>query len=206
MFPTVQSNTNDLRSALSKSQVTPSDNSGAGKAFIKFNYKDGSFTFGREAEDISGETIIINTATIHHGWTMWVNGSPTKVSASFAQPLPEQPAPVDGNAPTESRSFEAAFPEKEDDTVLVFDSNSYGGRKGVDAVLQEVISRSGLSDTAFLFPVVQLNSESYTAKQGGLIHNPVFAIVDWMDVEGNLESASKKIAEEKPKRRRRAKA
>src|SRR5690625_6719703 len=79
MFPTTQSSITDLSSALAQSKVHHADNSSAGKAFLKFNFKDGSFTFGRDQEDITGEEIVVNVATFAHGWTLWVNGQPQKV-------------------------------------------------------------------------------------------------------------------------------
>ena len=210
MFPAVQSSVSDLKGALAVSKVQPSTNSNAGKAFLKFDFKDGSFAVGREAEDVTGDTIIVNTASIRHGWTLWANGTPTKVSAAFTQDLPEAPAPVGGDYPTESRSFEAAFPEEDDDSIIMFDSNSYGGRKGVDTILEAVQAKSAADeDTGYLFPIVKLDSESYKSKQGSIIHNPVFTITGWMDAQGNTEdgAAAPKLEvveeEEAPKRRRR---
>jgi len=211
MFPAVQSSVSDLKGALAVSKVQPSNNSNAGKAFLKFDFKDGSFAVGRDAEDVTGDSIIINTASIRHGWTLWANGTPTKVSAAFTQDLPEAPAPVGSDYPTESRSFEAAFPEEDDDSIIMFDSNSYGGRKGVDSILEAVQAKSAADDdTGFLFPIVTLDSEHYTAKKGGVIHNPVFTITGWMDAQGNTEDGVEapklevvEKEEEAPKRRRR---
>jgi len=211
MFPAVQSSVSDLKGALAVSKVQPSTNSNAGKAFLKFDFKDGAFSVGREAEDVTGDTIIINTASIRHGWTLWANGTPTKVSVPFTQDLPEAMAPVGGDYPTESRSFEAAFPEEDDDSIIMFDSNSYGGRKGVDTILEAVQAKSAADDdTGFLFPIVSLDSENYKSKQGSIIHNPVFTITGWMnaagDVEGEKEAPKLEVVEEKeeaPKRRRR---
>lgn len=191
MFPTTQNSVTDLQSALQNSQVQETKNEG-GKAFLKFDYKDGSFAFGRDKEDITGEQIVINIASFRHGWTLWVNGSPKKVQAGFTEPLPMAPAPEAGNEPAESRGFDAAFLEEDDDTIITFETNSYGGRKGADAVLNAVKTRAA-TEANYLFPVVQLDNESYKANQGGTIHNPVFTIVDWMDQAGNLESATKKL-------------
>lgn len=214
MFPTTQTSVTDLQSALQNSQVQETKNEG-GKAFLKFDFKDGSFAFGRDKEDITGEQVVINIATFRHGWTMWVNGSPKKVQAGFTEPLPMAPASEAGNDPTESRGFDAAFLEEDDDTIITFETNSYGGRKGADAVLNAVKTRAA-TEANYLFPVVQLESESYKSNQGSTIHNPVFKIVDWMDQAGNLESATVKLAapaeteeataeteEAAPKRRRR---
>ncbi len=189
MFPTTQSSITDLSSALARSQVQPTAAGSGGKAFMKFDFKSGDFLFGRDAEDITGEEIVVNTASINHGWVVWANGTPRKVTASFVEPLPMAPEPIEGNQPTESRGFEARF-EDDADTVLIFESNSFGGRKGVDSLLSEIQSRSAKGEVQYLYPVVKLTSESYKAKQGNTIHNPVFEVVGWMDQEGNRAGAA----------------
>lgn len=210
MFPTTQSSITDLSSALAQSKVHHADNSAAGKAFLKFNFKDGSFTFGRDQEDITGEEIVVNVATFAHGWTLWVNGQPQKVMRSFVEQLPEPMPSVDGNQPSESRGFEARFPEEDDDTILVFETNSFGGRKGADKLLTEVSIRSASGEAEYLYPVVRLTSESYKSKQGSTIHNPVFEVVGWMNQDGvrqgetaQVEAPESEPEEETPVRRRR---
>lgn len=210
MFPTTQSSITDLSSALAQSKVHHADNSSAGKAFLKFNFKDGSFTFGRDQEEITGEEIVVNVATFAHGWTLWVNGQPQKVMRSFVEQLPEPMPSVDGNQPSESRGFEARFPEADDDTILVFETNSFGGRKGADKLLTEVSIRSASGEAEYLYPVVRLTSESYKSKQGSTIHNPVFEVVGWMNQDGvrqgetaRVEAPESEPEEETPVRRRR---
>lgn len=210
MFPTTQSSITDLSSALAQSKVHHADNNAAGKAFLKFNFKDGSFTFGRDQEEITGEEIVVNVATFAHGWTLWVNGQPQKVMRSFVEQLPEPMPSVDGNQPSESRGFEARFPEEDDDTILVFETNSFGGRKGADKLLTEVSIRSASGEAEYLYPVVRLTSESYKSKQGSTIHNPVFEVVGWMNQDGvrqgetpRVEAPESEPEEETPVRRRR---
>lgn len=212
MFPTTQANITDLSTALKQSKVDQTGGN-AGKAFLKFEFRTGKFFFGRDQEEVTGEKIIVNTHSFVHGWILWHNKQPNKVVRSFVEPLPE-PMPAMGNdQPSEARGFEARF-EDDDDTIISFETNSYGGRKGADNLLQEVMLKSAGGEEAFLFPVVKLTSESYEAKQGGVIHNPIFKVVDWCDIDGNLESenGTKKLAgeqadvsgeEEQPVRRRR---
>jgi len=184
MFPSTQVNTGDLRSALQNSQVQETSSSGS-NAFMKFDYKTGGFTFGRDNEDISGEEIVVNIATFKHGWTIWAEGKPHKTVVPFTAPLPLEPASIGDNHASESRSFEARFLD-DDETILQFDINSYGGRKGCDALLNAVKVRASIENETHLFPVVKLDNESYKSKQGSTIHNPVFTVVNWMDDEGNL--------------------
>ena len=216
MFPTTQNRITDLSTALKQSKVQQTS-SNSGKAFIRFDFKTGDFSFGRDQEEITGEEIVINTSTFMHGWVLWVNGAPQKVMRSFVEQLPEPMPAVGQDQPSEARGFEARF-EDDEETVLVFESNSFGGRKGVDSLLHEVMMKSGSGEEVYLYPVVKLESESYKAKQGGTVHNPVFKVVDWVDQEGKRESDTKKLsgesqpeqapesaeAGESPRRRRRS--
>ena len=205
MFPTTTNSATNLAEMLAETKVSESNNA-TGKAFMKFDFKSGDFSFGRDAEDITGETIVINTYSIQHGWTLWVNGSPKKVSAPFNAELPEPMPSVDGNDPTESRSFEARF-EDDPDTILVFDSNSHGGRTGVNKVLDQIKARAMSGEGEYLFPRVKLDSDSYKAKQGATVHNPVFTIVGWINAAGTEQDVVEKIETEQddasPVRRRR---
>jgi len=191
MFPTTNNSSTNLASMLAETKVAES-NTSQGKAFLKFDFKSGDFAYGRDAEEITGETIVINTYSIQHGWTLWANGAPKKVSAPFNAELPEPMAPIDGNSPTESRSFEACF-QDDPDTILVFDSNSHGGRTGVNKVLDQIKARAVSGEGEYLFPKVKLSSDSYKAKQGATVHNPVFKIVGWLNLDGEEQSSTAKL-------------
>ena len=191
MFPTTNNSSTNLASMLAETKVAES-NTSQGKAFLKFDFKSGDFAYGRDAEEITGETIVINTYSIQHGWTLWANGTPKKVSAPFNAELPEPMAPIDGNSPTESRSFEACF-QDDPDTILVFDSNSHGGRTGVNKVLDQIKARAVSGEGEYLFPKVKLSSDSYKAKQGATVHNPVFKIVGWLNLDGEEQSSTAKL-------------
>ena len=184
MFPTTQNTITDLSSALAQSKVHQTDKGSAGKAFLKFDFKDGSFTFGRDQVEVTDEEIVVNVATFAHGWTLWVNGQPKKVMRSFVEQLPDAMPAEDGNQPSESRGFEARFLDEDDDTILVFETNSFGGRKGADALLTQVSMRSAQGEKAYLYPIVKLTSENYKSKQGSTIYNPVFEVVGWMNQDG----------------------
>ena len=210
MFPTVQNSVTDLVSALQEA-VIPEPSTGA-KAYLKFN-QNGEYLFGRDSEEVTGDELIINTYSFTHGWVVWVNRKSTTSMVSFTKPMPPALDPIMGNEPTEARGFEARF-EDLPETIVVFNTSSYGGRQGCDTLLSTIKQKVGRGETRYLFPVVKLSSTSYESKQGNTIFNPVFEIVDWMDEEGNRESGAASLAapkeaaeqETKPVRRRRTTA
>ena len=193
MFPTVNTaSITDLSSALAQSKVQDNASTGS-KAYIGFDFQSGEYTFGRDKTEITDDNIVINTSSFTHGWILWVNRTSTKVMRSFVEdlpaPMPNGPA---GEQPAESRGFEARF-EDDPDTVLVFETSSYGGRKGCDKILNEIRIRSAGGESEYLFPIVRLTSENYQSKQGRTVYNPIFEVVGWMNQEGDIQQNVQKL-------------
>jgi hypothetical protein len=183
-FPAVVGAT-DLAAALTQSKVTETASSG-GVSFLQFAYLTGEYTLGVDKDDVTGDEVIVNTSTIKHGWILWSGGRPQKSMVPFNADIPMAMAPVGEDFPKEGRAFDAAMAD--DGEPVSFDSCSYGGRKAVDMLLGQIKAHSA-EGSSHIYPRVKLTSESYNnAKQGGkLCHNPVFKIVAWCDIAGNVE-------------------
>lgn len=159
----------------------------AGKVFLRFDFQTGKWTAGKEQENVTGVEALINTASIGHGWTMWVAGSPRKAIVSFDQPMPAAMPPEGQTYPQEARVLAGAFTDGSGE--FVFETNSLGGRNGVDAIIKQVIIRAQQGHETFLYPVVELSAGSYTHKtHGRVIHTPKFEILDWADINGVREN------------------
>jgi len=214
-FPTVM-NPSDLSTALAGSQIQETTGL-AGFSFLKMDFQSGEWLLGQDAEIVTDELILVNTTTIMHGWILWSGGRPNKSFVSFTQPLPQPMEPIGEDYPSEGRSFQGALID--DGEPLAFDTNSYGGRKGVDVLLGKIKAHSA-EGSKHLYPKVKLTSENYVnKKQGGkLTYNPVFEIVAWCDnggneegkaaaqVEGPTETAEAPAEEPKKRQRRKSKA
>lgn len=215
MLPAVKMNTSELTQALSQSKVASTGGGQGG--FLKVDFRTGDWSFGAEQEDVTGDTVVINTPSIGHGWVLWADRKATKVMARFNEPLPEPMPPQGDNQPSEGRIFQGVFLDAgtplADCQQFTFETNSYGGRAAVDSVL-EAIKTKAMTGSAHLFPAVKLTSTSYVNKKhGSTIYNPVFDIIGWYNeageaetqpeaVEDQTETASKE-AESAPTRRRR---
>lgn len=181
--------------------IVPTEASdGGGTAYLTFSGNTGDYTFGRDKELMNDEEVIVNIPVTCKGWTVWVNGSPEKQLVNyFTGDLPVQPAPIDGNAWTESRAIQIRTTDGEVEAVM--EGNSYGMRKAVDNLLMAVKKRAAdpqYSNT--LFPIVELASENYENYKHGtgkLVYNPVFKIKGWADENGNVASELKAV-EAKP--------
>jgi len=211
-FPTIVDPA-DLATQLDNSQVTETTGH-TGVSFLKMDFETGTWLLGQDAEDVTDEEILVNTASIQHGWILWSGGRPQKSFAGFSQTLPMAPEPIGEDYPSEARSFQGALCD--DGAMLAFDTNSFGGRKGCDILLGKIKAQSAAGHH-HLYPKVKLTSESYAnAKRGGkLTFNPVFEIVSWCDQDGNEEGEAPEQIEagttgteppaEKPKKRQRRK-
>lgn len=193
-FPVVM-NTNDLSSALANSQVQETNQVG-GVSFLKMDFETGDWLLGQGQDLVTGEELLVNTPTICHGWILWSGGKPHKSMVSFTQQLPMPMAAVGTDSPSEGRSFQGAMVD--DGDPIAFDTNSYGGRKGVDALLGAIKAHAA-SGSQHLYPKVKLSSESYANKNRGgkLVFNPVFEVVAWCDEDGNQEDGAAPQVEDK---------
>ena len=211
-FPTVM-NPTDLSTALAGSQVQETTGL-AGFSFLKMDFETGEWLLGQDADIVTDEEILVNTASIQHGWILWSGGRPNKPFVGLPQPLPQPMEPIGEDYPSEARSFQGALVD--DGEMLAFDTNSYGGRKGIDVLLGKIKAHSAVG-SKHLYPKVKLTSESYANKKRGgkLTHNPVFELVAWCDQEGNEEGDTPEQVEdqtaeaeapvEEPKKRQRRK-
>jgi len=178
-------NSSDLSTALAESQVQETTGL-AGFSFLKMDFESGTWLLGQDADDVTDEEVLVNTTTIQHGWILWSGGRPNKTFVNFTQQLPAPMESIGDDHPSEARSFQGALVD--DGEMLAFDTNSYGGRKGVDVLLGKIKAHSA-KGSKHLFPKIKLTSESYanTKRGGKLTYNPVFEIVAWCDNEGNEE-------------------
>jgi len=194
-FPTVM-NPTDLSTALAQSQVRETTGL-PGFSFLKMDFESGEWFLGQDAEIVSGELVLVNTTTIQHGWILWSGGRPNKSFVGFTQPLPQPMEAIGDDHPSEARSFQGALID--DGEPLAFDTNSYGGRKGIDVLLGKIKAHAA-EGSKYLFPKVKLTSESYANKKRGgkLTYNPVFEILAWCDDEGDEEGEAPAQVEAKP--------
>jgi len=193
MLPVVKGSATDLASAMRAVKVSTGDATpGALGGFLKFDFKDGSFSFGRDGDDVSKDQAIINVRSLSHGWKLWAGGKFTQNFVSIIDPLPEAPQPVDGKYPSEARAFAGAFfDDGKPGEQFTFETNSYGGRKAANDLIVKIMERAN-SNPAFMFPVVCFDAESYkNQKHGTTIFNPVFTVVDWANEDGALERTAR---------------
>jgi len=91
----------------------------------------------------------------------------------------------------------------------IIEGNSFGMRKGVDNLLVAIkVRASDPVNADFLYPEVELRSENYKHSSGNVIHNPVFKVIAWRSLNGEVQEEQEKLEEKtavkKKKARRRS--
>jgi hypothetical protein len=180
---------------------------GGGKGYLK--YAKGEWSFGKENVDVMGERIVVNPMEWRAGFVCWTNYSkeqmaelkkkklPAKnklldevLQRSIEGPVDEGDLPSFPDEPTAEwrpvQQIEGRFLDG-DREEFKYNTSSYGGRKALGEVNDAILSRLTRGETVYLFPVLELGTDSYDHESYGTTHTPVLTIVGWADTEGNME-------------------
>lgn len=217
-FPAVQGVGADLQAALQQSQVNETQSGGI--QHIKYDSYSGAWIYGKDNIEITDEVVLINTASIVHGWHLWCDKEVETRMVPFTRALPEaMDAKRDKKnklqEPSEARGFQCMILEENGDAVAAsWEHSTFGCRQAIDTVLIEIKARS-MSEAEFLYPKVQLTSgEPYENpyKENEMIHPPVLEIVAWCNQNGEeqnkaatlpKEDDAEEVADEEPQPKRR---
>jgi len=166
-----------------------------GKPLLRL-LKDANWVFGQRDDQVQeGSTWAVNPLSIAHGWVAWTNHEGNtkntlvgEVMAPVHAPKPDRPQPIDGWAFTEQRLFELRCMDGDDEgTEVVYKISSVGGMRAVDDLLASL--QGQLADNPlYPCPVVELLSDSYQHQKYGKIYVPIFNVIDWATMDGNLLS------------------
>lgn len=206
-LPAIRKSTSAIREQLTQNQVTPVK--GGGKSFLKFDARNsGDWLVGATAELCTGDVFALDVGTIQHGWILWHARKADRKLVPINQPLPVQQEPVHytdakGKAQVdeaaEARAFEGVFLDDDGnatDDVFSYETNSYGGLKAVDAVLEPLFQRAQ-AGSDYIFPTVRLDTDSYEHSLHGEIKNPILTVVNWYNEAGEPEDEAPKRVEKK---------
>jgi len=184
-----------LLAGIEESQATTMV-AGGGKDLIKLSKNNGTWNIGQADEPMQvGSRWVINLLSVCHGWICWSNYPNAKknerlgeVMVPMSEPKPRKPDPIESFPFGEQRSFEAVCIDGEDiGADVMFKNGSTGTLKGFRK-LEDAIKAQLRSNRAFPNPVIQFKSDKYKHSQYSWIWNPIFEVVDWADMGGNLMS------------------
>ena len=206
-LPTVQSLSNALRSL--EKDVGP-----IGTAILKMD-KTGHWVFGADQTEVEKDSLwAINPFSFVHGYIAWGVGEVLgEMMVALTEPLPETPEAPKGAARGWERQIGLSLKcISGDDKGLEarFSTTSVGGKRSVQE-LGVLIAEQVDKDPSKPVAVIHLDKAHYAHKAYGRVFTPVFAVQEWVSMDGEAEAedapeVEAPEADEAPRRRRAATA
>ena len=193
-LPSVQSLATALR-------TIETDVGGAGTVIIKMD-KTGHWVFGADQTEIEDDsTWAVNPFSFVHGYIAWGDGEVlAEKMVGVSQPLPE----LDTAPPGAKKGWETqvgmsikCLSGADVGMEARYTTTSVGGKKGVQA-LAVAIATQVEKDQDKPVPVVVLGKEHYTHKSYGRIYTPMFAVQEWVGMDGDAKAEEAPEAIEAP--------
>jgi hypothetical protein len=196
-----------LMAGVAASRATMSTG-GGGAMLMKMDRMDGHWNYGQQNELVQeGSRWIINPTLFGHGWVCWVQASQGvkgrkagELMCSMVEDFPAEPPLAEGKYPW-AKQYSCVLKCMEGDdegTEALYKGSSMGGTEAMAALI-DAFKRNFAHDRTHPCPVVTLESSSYAnTTYGGRTYKPIFNIVDWADMNGNLASAGPAAALEEP--------
>ena len=203
-----------VKSLATALRTIETDVGGAGTVIIKMD-KTGHWVFGADQTEIEDDASwAVNPFSFVHGYIAWGDGEVlAEKMVSVSQPLPElEVAPPGAKKGWETQvGMSIKCLDGEDKGMEArYTTTSVGGKKAVQA-LAVAIATQVEKDQSKPVPVVELGKEHYTHKSYGRIYTPIFKVLEWAGMDGEVatEEAPKEIeapveAQAAPARRRRS--
>ena len=200
-----------VKSLATALRTIEADVGGAGTVIIKMD-KTGHWVFGADQTEIEDDsTWAVNPFSFVHGYIAWGDGEVlAEKMVNVSQPLPElEAAPPGAKKGWETQVGMSIKCLSGADAGMEarYTTTSVGGKKAVQALAVAIATQVD-KDQATPVPVVELGKEHYTHKSYGRIFTPVFKVVEWVGMDGDVAQAEaapaiEAPAEAAPARRRR---
>lgn len=221
-----------LQSGLQNMEVEVPGTVGDNLPYMKLDKRSGIYSYGPEDIEVEEDSLwAVNPYTLQHGVIAWGGGKVLgEKMVRFDQPAPDMSQLPDygANSPwTPQVSVMLACVSGEDTgTQVLYSGTALGLRKAFKQLISAITARLA-TDQVYYVPVIELDSDTYTHREWGVIRQPIFHIRKWASMEGGFadekteavtdESKKEEPAAEKPdasaeeaagrpRRRRRAKA
>ncbi len=200
-LPSVASLSSALRSIEPEAAV-------GGVAILKMD-KTGHWVFGADQTEIETDSLwAVNPFSFTHGFIAWGDGAVLgEKMVPVSQPLPElDPAPPQASKGWEKQIGLSLKCISGPDAGLEvrYQTTSVGGKRAVSALAAAVATQVD-TDQSKPVAIVKLGKEHYQHKSYGRIYTPVFAIQNWVGMDGeDATDEAPAAADAEPRRRRRS--
>jgi hypothetical protein len=178
-----------------------------GNVILKMD-KTGHWVFGADQTEVEDDaTWAVNPFSFVHGFIAWGDGEVLGEKMTGVQnPLPEldaAPAGAKRGWETQIGMSLKCLTGDDKDMEARFTTTSVGGKKAVQA-LGVAIATQVEKDQTKPVAIVKLKKDHYAHKAYGRIYTPVFEIVEWVRMDGELDEATPELEAPAAGRRRRS--
>lgn len=189
-----------------------------GMVILKMD-KTGHWVFGADQTEVESDSVwAVNPFSFVHGFIAWGEGVVlAEKMAPVSEPLPETgPAPDGAKRGWEMQvGMTLACTNGEDEGLQArYTVTSVGGKKAVQALAIAIAEQVDVNPEKPV-PLVSLKKEHYQHKSYGRIYTPIFDITGWTSLDASSaaaesdaddveDQADEAVADEAPRRRRRA--
>jgi hypothetical protein len=169
--------------------------------------KAGKWIFGQTDDLVQeGSTWAVNPLSIQHGFVCWSDypGSQKNellgsAMVRISEKKPIMPDPIKGFPFKEQRIFELKCIDGEDEGMqVVYKGSSIGAMKACDTFFALLRHQLKFVDSHHSVALIQLLSKPYIHGKFGETFNPIFEIVGWADMDGNIKGAATAEPGEEP--------
>ena len=170
-----------------------------GRDLLKICQDDGTWIYGMDEMELDAtDRIAVDPSSFQHGFVSWKESKIAgEVMVGIGDVLPVESAlPTTGKEWKRQYSFEAVTLDHGDE--LLFKNSSMGAAKAIKTLFKQ-LQKAISTHPNYYVPVMTLSSNSYVNKNyaNKTIYNPIFTVVDWADVNGELMSDAKSYTTEK---------
>jgi hypothetical protein len=154
--------------------------------------KTGHWVFGADQTEVEeGSRWAVNPFSFVHGFIAWGDGEVLgEKMVSVTQPLPElEAAPPQSKKGWETQVGMSLKCISGEDAGLEcrYTTTSVGGKRSVQTLAAAIAAQVEANQDKPV-PVITLKKEHYQHKSYGRIYTPVFEIVEWVGMDGELSS------------------
>lgn len=169
-----------------------------GRELLKLT-KQGEWIYGMDGVEAEG-LIAVNPESFQIGFISW--GKKSNVLGErmtpVTNPISRDELPDTGFDWDEQLQMELQIVSGPDEGVeLIYKTTAHGGKEAVRNIAR-AIAGAIVDNPAYCVPVVKLETTNYKHKQYGKIYKPVFSIVNWASLSGDMLNPSNPEAGEQP--------
>ena len=192
MFDLTTLNSSSLDAALNNATSKAMENAGNPMLLYKSKLQDAGWLLGIESTSVSGQTIVLLSASITKGWVAFDEETNKKLGETAVSIWSNERPRNDDlvNLPNAKVSAQTSA------LVMIEGLNLQAEMKGstvgmesaFNALIPKIVARLKSGERQWVNPRLRLSTDSYSHKKRGIIWIPVLEFLGWCDAKGRVDT------------------